>query len=67
MSTTGVCARDIKCYTGAALFWGDEHRVDYCQAPVTVPENCTDSRDFANKLSLDGTVDTASRGAYWDV
>src|SRR6202035_5961571 len=35
VQSTGVCASDIKCYTGAALFWGDEHRVGYCQAPVT--------------------------------
>jgi erythritol/L-threitol dehydrogenase len=35
VKSTGICASDIKCYTGAALFWGDEHRVGYCQAPVT--------------------------------
>jgi erythritol/L-threitol dehydrogenase len=35
VKSTGVCASDIKCYTGAALFWGDENRVGYCQAPVT--------------------------------
>ena len=23
----GVCASDMKCYSGAPLFWGDEHRV----------------------------------------
>jgi threonine dehydrogenase-like Zn-dependent dehydrogenase len=33
--STGICASDIKCYTGAALFWGDEHRKGYCQAPIT--------------------------------
>ena len=27
VESTGVCASDIKCYTGAALFWGDEHRL----------------------------------------
>ncbi len=31
---TGICASDMKCYTGAPLFWGDEHRVGYCQPPV---------------------------------
>lgn len=31
----GVCASDLKCYSGAALFWGDEHRSGYCQPPVT--------------------------------
>jgi len=30
----GICASDIKCYTGAPLFWGDEHRAGYCQPPV---------------------------------
>ena len=26
VKSTGICASDIICYTGAALFWGDEHR-----------------------------------------
>jgi threonine dehydrogenase-like Zn-dependent dehydrogenase len=30
----GICASDLKCYLGAALFWGDAHRPAYCQAPV---------------------------------
>ena len=30
----GVCASDIKCYTGAPLFWGDADREGYCQPPV---------------------------------
>ena len=30
----GICASDIKCYTGAPLFWGDEHRRPFVQAPV---------------------------------
>lgn len=30
----GICASDLKCYLGAALFWGDENRVGYCQPPV---------------------------------
>jgi len=30
----GVCASDIKCYTGAPLFWGDEHRKAYVDGPV---------------------------------
>ena len=30
----GVCASDVKCYTGADLFWGDERREGYCQPPV---------------------------------
>ena len=31
---SGVCASDMKCYTGAALFWGDENRPAYVDGPV---------------------------------
>jgi threonine dehydrogenase-like Zn-dependent dehydrogenase len=31
----GICASDVKCFTGAALFWGDAHREGYVQAPIT--------------------------------
>ena len=31
----GVCASDVKCYSGAALFWGDAHREGYVQAPIS--------------------------------
>lgn len=34
VQSVGICASDIKCYEGAPLFWGDEHREAYCQAPV---------------------------------
>jgi erythritol/L-threitol dehydrogenase len=30
----GICASDIKCYSGAPLFWGDERRQGYCQPPI---------------------------------
>ncbi|MCS6846411.1 MAG: alcohol dehydrogenase catalytic domain-containing protein [Anaerolineae bacterium] len=30
----GICASDLKCYLGAALFWGDKNREGYCQPPV---------------------------------
>ena len=30
----GICASDIKCYGGAPLFWGDEHRKPYVAGPV---------------------------------
>ena len=30
VNACGVCASDIKCYTGAPLFWGDEHRETVC-------------------------------------
>jgi threonine dehydrogenase-like Zn-dependent dehydrogenase len=32
VQSTGICASDIKCYSGAPLFWGEG---GYCQAPVT--------------------------------
>ncbi|PWT85387.1 MAG: erythritol/L-threitol dehydrogenase, partial [Acidobacteria bacterium] len=35
VKSTGICASDIKCFTGAPMFWGDEHRAPSCQAPVT--------------------------------
>jgi threonine dehydrogenase-like Zn-dependent dehydrogenase len=35
IEAAGVCASDVKCYTGAPLFWGDDNRVGYCQAPIT--------------------------------
>lgn len=31
----GICAGDVKCYSGAPLFWGDEYRQAYCQPPIT--------------------------------
>jgi len=31
----GICASDIKCFGGAALFWGDDFRRPYVQTPVT--------------------------------
>jgi threonine dehydrogenase-like Zn-dependent dehydrogenase len=33
--STGICASDIKCYDGAAMFWGDGKTKGYCQPPVT--------------------------------
>ena len=32
--SVGICASDLKCFQGAPLFWGDEHREGYCQTPV---------------------------------
>ncbi|MEZ4736400.1 MAG: alcohol dehydrogenase catalytic domain-containing protein [Caldilineaceae bacterium] len=34
VDTVGICASDLKCYLGAALFWGDAYRVGYAQPPV---------------------------------
>src|SRR5690348_15091190 len=34
VKSVGICASDLKCYQGAPLFWGDRHRIGYCQPPV---------------------------------
>ncbi len=34
VNACGVCASDIKCYSGAPLFWGDELRKPYVETPV---------------------------------
>lgn len=34
VQSVGICASDLKCYQGAPLFWGDDHREGYCQTPV---------------------------------
>ncbi|MDX1934720.1 MAG: alcohol dehydrogenase catalytic domain-containing protein [Capsulimonadales bacterium] len=34
VDAAGICASDVKCYTGAPLFWGDANRVGYCQPPI---------------------------------
>lgn len=35
VEASGICASDVKCSTGAPLFWGDAHRPPYVQPPVT--------------------------------
>jgi erythritol/L-threitol dehydrogenase len=34
VEAVGICASDLKCYHGAAKFWGDEDRPAYVEAPV---------------------------------
>lgn len=34
VQSVGICASDLKCYLGAPVFWGDQHRQGYCQAPI---------------------------------
>ena len=34
VGAAGICASDIKCYTGAPLFWGEAGSGGYCEAPV---------------------------------
>ncbi len=35
LDACGICASDVKCFIGAPLFWGDQYRKPYVQAPVT--------------------------------
>ncbi|MBW3638192.1 MAG: alcohol dehydrogenase catalytic domain-containing protein [Armatimonadetes bacterium] len=35
IEVAGICASDVKCYSGAPMFWGDAIRQGYCQAPIT--------------------------------
>ena len=35
VEAVGICASDLKCYHGAAKFWGDENRGAYVEAGVT--------------------------------
>jgi threonine dehydrogenase-like Zn-dependent dehydrogenase len=32
--SVGICASDLKCYSGATMFWGDGTEPGYCQPPV---------------------------------
>lgn len=34
VEAAGICASDLKCYHGAAKFWGDDSRPAYVEAPV---------------------------------
>ena len=51
MGAAGICASDIKCYTGGALFWGRDGAGGYCEAPVVA------GHEFA------GTVAALGEGA----
>ncbi len=44
VEAVGICASDLKCYQGAALFWGDETRTGYCQPPIIA------GHEFAGKV-----------------
>ncbi|MGD7788880.1 alcohol dehydrogenase catalytic domain-containing protein [Propionibacteriaceae bacterium Y1700] len=35
VEAVGVCASDLKCYHGAAKFWGDENRPAWAQTGIT--------------------------------
>ena len=34
VEAVGICASDLKCYHGAAKFWGDDHRPPYAERDV---------------------------------
>lgn len=34
VEAVGICASDVKCYHGAPMFWGDDTRDPYVEAPV---------------------------------
>lgn len=55
--SVGICASDVKCYQGAALFWGDEHRTGYCQAPVIA------GHEFAGEIVAVGEGAASAGGA----
>ncbi|MCL4543800.1 MAG: alcohol dehydrogenase catalytic domain-containing protein [Chloroflexi bacterium] len=34
VGAAGICASDMKCFTGGPLFWGEGGKGGYCEAPV---------------------------------
>jgi L-iditol 2-dehydrogenase len=51
----GICGSDIKCYTGASLFWGEDGNGGYCEPPVIT------GHEFAGTVAALGT---GSAGKY---
>lgn len=51
VGAAGICASDMKCYSGGALFWGENGAGGYCEAPVVA------GHEFA------GTVAALGEGA----
>lgn len=35
LDACGICASDVKCFSGAPMLWGDADRAPYVQVPVT--------------------------------
>ena len=52
----GICSSDIKCFTGAPLFWGDEHRPAYVDGPV-IP-----GHEFVGEVAALGEVAAERHG-----
>ena len=42
VAAVGICASDLKCYHGAAKFWGDESRPPYAETEV-IPGHVVDA------------------------
>ena len=50
VEAVGICASDVKCFQGAPMFWGDQTRPPYCEAPV-VP-----GHEFVGRIAEIGDV-----------
>lgn len=76
----GVCAGDVKCHHGAAMFWGDEHQPSWVKPPfvpgheflgriVQVGENVKDFkvgvRVIADQIVPCGECRFCKSGDYW--
>jgi 2-desacetyl-2-hydroxyethyl bacteriochlorophyllide A dehydrogenase len=57
VEAVGVCASDAKCFQGAPMFWGDDVRAPYVEAPVTP------GHEFVGRIVELG----ADAAARWDV
>ncbi len=57
VEAVGICASDSKCFHGAPMFWGDDTRAAYVEAPV-IP-----GHEFAGRIVA---IDDAAR-ARWGV
>jgi threonine dehydrogenase-like Zn-dependent dehydrogenase len=76
----GICAGDLKCMHGAAMFWGDENQPSWVEPPfipghefigtaVAVGENVADIK-VGDRLAVDQIVPCSQcrfckRGQYW--
>src|SRR5687768_15095499 len=46
VEATGICASDLKCYHGAAKFWGDENRPAWAETEV-IPATSSSEQLFS--------------------
>jgi L-iditol 2-dehydrogenase len=56
VGAAGICASDIKCYTGGVLFWGADGAGGYVEAPVTA------GHEFAGRVAALGEGAAARHG-----